>query len=141
MTRDIKQGYPLSALLYVITIAETLGNQIRSNGRIKGVRAGNSEKKIMQSADDTELFVTDDESINQIFFELKCYETASGVKVNVEKTEGLWLGLWKGRLDRPYSCKWTSDQVKVLGLWLGNQDTSGDIFNELYTKIKLEHNQ
>ena len=91
----------------------------------------------MQYADDTELFVTDDESINQIFFELKCYKTATGAKVNVEKTEGLWPGSWKGRQDRPYNCKWTSGKVNVLGLWLGNQDTSGDIFNELYTKIKL----
>ena len=137
MTRGIKQGYPLRVLLYVI-IAEILGNQIRSNGRIKGVRVGNSEKKIMQYADDTELFVTDDESINQIFFELKCYETATGAKVNVDKTEGLWPGSWKGRQDRPYNCKWTSDKVKVLGIWLGNQDTSGGIFNELHTKIKLK---
>ena len=29
-------------------------------------------------------------------------------------------------------------KVRVLGLWLGNQDTSEDIFNELYTKIKLK---
>ena len=35
-------------------LAEILGNQIRSNGRIKGVRVGNSEKKIMQCADDAE---------------------------------------------------------------------------------------
>ena len=76
MTRGIKQGDPLSALFYVI-IAEILGNQIRSSDRIKGVRVGNSEKKIMQYADDTKLFVTDDESINQIFFELKCHETES----------------------------------------------------------------
>ena len=135
MTRGIKQGDPLSALRDVI-IAGILGNQIRSNGRIKGVRVGNSEKKIMQYADDTEHFVTDDESINQIFFELKCYETATGAKVNVEKMEGLLLGSWKGRQDR--TSKWTSDKVKVLGLWLGNQDTSGDIFNELYAKIKLK---
>ena len=39
----------------------------------------------MQYADDTELFVTDDESINHIFFELKFYETTTGAKVNVEK--------------------------------------------------------
>ena len=71
MTRGIKQGDHLCALLYVI-IVQILGNQIRSNGRIKGVRVGNSEKKIMQYADDTELFVTDDESTNQIFSELKC---------------------------------------------------------------------
>ena len=56
---------------------------------IESVRVGNSEKKVMQYADDTELLVTDDECINQIFFGLKCYETATGTKVNSEKTEGL----------------------------------------------------
>ena len=70
-------------------IAEILGNQIQSNGRIKGVRVGNSEKKIMKYADDTEFFVTDDESINQIFFELKRHETATGAKVNVDKNRGI----------------------------------------------------
>ena len=91
MTRGIKQCDFLSALLFVV-IAEILENHIRSKDRIKGVMAGNSENKIMQYADDIELFVTDDESINQIFFELKCYETATVAKVNVEKTEGLRLG-------------------------------------------------
>ena len=62
MTRGIKQGDPLNALLYVI-IAEILGNQIRSNGRIKCVRVGNPKKKIMQYADGTKYFVTDDEPI------------------------------------------------------------------------------
>ena len=62
MTRGIKQGDPLNALLYVI-IAEILGNQIRSNGRIKGVRVGNPKKKIMQYADGTKYFVTYDEPI------------------------------------------------------------------------------
>ena len=137
MMRVIKHGDPLSALLYVI-IAEILGNQVRSNDRIKGVRIGNSGQKIMQYADGAELSVTDDESINQIFSELKCYGTATGAKVNVEKTEGLWLGSWIGRQNRPYNCKWTSDKVKVLGLWPDNQDTAGDIFNKLYTKIKIK---
>ena len=50
MTRGIKQGDPLSALCDNF-IAEILGNQIRSNDRTKGVRIGNSEKKIMQYAD------------------------------------------------------------------------------------------
>ena len=80
-------------------ISEILGNQIRSSGRIKGVRVGNSEKKIMQYVDVTELFVTDDESINQIFFELKCYETATGTKVNVEKKQRAY-GLVHGKEDK-----------------------------------------
>ena len=31
------------------------------------------------------------------------YEKATGVKINVEKTEGLWLGSWQKRTDRPFN--------------------------------------
>ena len=50
--RGVRQGDPLSSLLYVI-IAEVLGNQIRSNQTMSGVTMRNIEQKILQYADDT----------------------------------------------------------------------------------------
>ena len=57
VTRGIRQGCPISALLYVL-IAEVLGAAIRKNEKIQG---------------DTEIFATTDESINEIFYIIDKY--------------------------------------------------------------------
>ena len=36
------------------------------------------------------------------------------------KTEGLWVGDWEGRDDRPLNLKWTSYSVKFTGILVGN---------------------
>ena len=55
-------------LYYIVLIAEVLGAAIRKNEKIQGVKILNSELKIVQYADDTEIFATTDESINEINF-------------------------------------------------------------------------
>ena len=135
ITRGVRQGDPLSALLYVI-IAEVLGNQIRSNNDIKGIVINDVEQKILQYADDTQIFLTNDTSITEVFRQLEYYEEATGAKVNIQKTEGLLMGKWKNRHDKPFDCKWTNDKVCALGLWIGNKDTSEITFVEQLAKIK-----
>ena len=100
VTRGIRHGCPISALLYVL-MAEVLGAAIRENEKIQGVKILNL--KILQYADDTEIFATTNESINEIFYIIDKYEKGTGAKINVEKTEGLWLGNWKKRTDRPFN--------------------------------------
>ena len=39
---------------------------------------------------------------------------------NVTKTDGLWVGEWEGRVDRPCNLKWTSSSVKFTGILVGN---------------------
>ena len=60
--RGIRQGCPLSALLFVIA-AEFFANKIRSNENIKGMCFdeinGKFELKVLQYADDTTFFVRD----------------------------------------------------------------------------------
>ena len=59
MTRGIRQGCPVSALLLVLA-AEIRANSIRTNLKIKGFSFGDADKiqeiKISQYADDTCLF-------------------------------------------------------------------------------------
>ena len=86
ISRGVRQGDPLSALLYVL-IAEVLGNQIRSNQNIKGITIRDTEQKILLYADDTQIFVTNDSSVKETFKELEKYEKATGAKINIEKTE------------------------------------------------------
>jgi len=44
----------------------------------------------------------------------------SGLKVNYEKTEALWIGSFKNRTDKleiNQNIKWSSRKVKALGVW------------------------
>ena len=59
----------------------------------------NIELKIFQYADDTQIIVSNDSSITEVFRQLRLYEEATGVKINIGKTEGQLMGKWKNRYD------------------------------------------
>ena len=40
-------------------------------------------------------------------------------RVNLGKCKGLWLGPWRDRQDPPVDLQWSSDKIKVLGLYIG----------------------
>ena len=42
-------------------------------------------------------------SVNESFYIIDNYKKGTGAKINVEKTEGLWLGNRKKRTDRPFN--------------------------------------
>ena len=71
-----------------------------------------------QYADDTSLIVTTNDSIKAVFDTYSVFELGSGSKLNLSKSKGLWLGGWRGRLDPPISLEWTSDMIKVLGMFV-----------------------
>ena len=135
ITRRVRQGDSLSTLLYII-VAEVLGNLIITNKGIKGITIKEIEQKILQYADDTQIVLTNDESMAEVSRQLKEHELETGAKVNICKTEGLFIGKWKNRHDKPFDCKWTNDKVFPFGLWIGNKDTSEIIFTEQLAKIK-----
>ena len=128
---EVRRG----ALLYVI-IAKVLGNQKRSNRNISGVTIRNIEQKILQYADDTQIIVSNNSSINEVSKQLRLYEEATGAKINISKTGGLFMGKWKSRHDKPFDCRWTDDKVFAPGLWMGNKDTAEIVFMEQLAKIK-----
>ena len=57
----------------------------------------------------------------KVIKELDTNEQAAGAKINSKKTYGLWTGKWKNRPDNPMNITWTSGNVKVLGIYLGNE--------------------
>ena len=92
MSRGIRQGCPISQLLYVI-VAETIASAIRADPLIDGFTIpGSDPVKLCQYADDTSIIVLSDASLNAVFALFSRYELASGAKLNVEKSHGLPFG-------------------------------------------------
>jgi hypothetical protein len=119
INRGVRQGCALSALLYVL-VSEVLALEIRNNNRIIGYTFNDNHFKLSQYADDLMTVVTDDNSVNEIFHVLKRFELATNAKINKNKTEGLWVGGWRTRMDTPLNLNWKKDSVKFLGVYVGH---------------------
>ena len=91
--RGCRQGNPVSPYIFVIC-AEILGIAIRENQRIEGITIYGHEHKISQYADDTTLVIKNDKSnLNRVLDTLKFFHSVSGLKVNIEKTKVVQLGV------------------------------------------------
>ena len=120
--RGIRQGCPLSALLFVIA-AEFLANKIRKNNHIKGVCFSNNnsrfELKLLQYADDTTFFVADKDSLEVILKELDMFGKVAGPKINKEKTAMLWVGKKENRWNlSDMELTWEEDVIRYLGFYI-----------------------
>ena len=121
-TRGVRQGCPLSPLLYVITM-EVLAANIRAHPDIKGLELPRIPRPLpvlSLYADDTSVVVTSDLVIITVFEVYGNFEKGSGSKLNLNKCEGLWLGSWRDRAEAPVAINWTSTKIKVLGIFIGN---------------------
>ena len=76
LIRGVRQGYPLSMLLYVIA-AEVLASFVIVGKRVKGLQIGDQEIKLVNFADDTTIFLSDIDSLIRLQTILKLYEDAS----------------------------------------------------------------
>ena len=76
----------------------------------------------------------------EVIKELEDYQLATGALVNYKKTEGLWVGHWMHRKDTPLNIKWTSQNVKNLGIYFGNDNPARQTFEEIISKVKKKLN-
>ena len=87
--RGIRQGYPLSALIF-ITAVEILANRIRNEKQIRGfeikLNRSNHSIKISQLADDTTLFLKSKNEISIALNIIEIFGNLSGLKPNRSKT-------------------------------------------------------
>ena len=61
---------------------------------------------------------------------------ASGAKLNINKTKGIWLGKWKNRSDHLFGISWI-DKCKITGIIMGNNVTPDDIWQQILLLIKF----
>ncbi len=89
----MRQGDPLSCALFNLAI-EPLACRIRSDENIKGLEIPGIEEKIIISlyADDTNLFLNRQDSLDYVQATLEEWCKASGAKFNIDKTEIIPIG-------------------------------------------------
>ena len=89
--RGVRQGDPLSPYLFILAL-EVLLTNIQDDCRIRGIVIGNKETKVTAFANDLTSFVRDIPSFKILLDTLERFGTCSGLKLNNNKTEALWLG-------------------------------------------------
>ena len=122
LQRGIRQGCPCSSIIFVIAV-EIMANRLRYNNNIKGIEIKLNGKthnlKISQLADDTTLFLKSKEEINIALNIIEIFGSFSGLKLNKNKTEGIWIGKLKHCKDKIDNINFRDKPVKVLGLYFG----------------------
>ena len=130
--RGIRQGCPLSALLFVLSV-EIMALRLRDNKEINGIQI-NLENiahkiKISQLADDTTLFCSSKDDASNAMNEIEIFGSFSGLKLNRNKTEGLWVGKLKHSKDKILDINWTDKPVKALGVYFGHNKSECEKLN------------
>jgi hypothetical protein len=124
ITRGVRQGCPLSPLLYII-VAETISSAIKKDLNIDGFQMFNGETiKIFQYTDDTSVIVHSEQALQLLFSLFEKYERASGAKLNIAKSHGLLFRPWMNRVDLPVQLNWSSDAITVLGCRVANVESA-----------------
>ena len=127
--RGVWQGDALSLMLYILCV-EVLACKVRDSPDIDGFLlpgAGGIQFKVGQYADDTTTIVKNDRSLFSLF-------RAISAKLNVSKTEAMWLGAWKDRQDKPLGLRWVQ-KMKILGVVFGIVDVNRDNWEPRLSKL------
>ena len=100
--------------------AEFFATKIRKNKIIKCININNIEFKISQYADDTSAMLDGTErSLNQTLEELSRFSKISGLNINFDKTQLVWIGSEKlstRSIKTKWKISWGSNQFKLLGI-------------------------
>ena len=134
--RGVRQGCPLSMLLFVI-FQNPLYIAFEENITPMKINSNSIVQK--GYADDTNIFTNSNESFLQVFKILNYFEKATNSKLNLRKTTVYGFGKWKGRMNWPIQeLKLEVDYFSTLGIvFSDNYDKALEVmWYKVYNKIK-----
>jgi hypothetical protein len=138
--RGVRQGDSLSPYLFILSL-ELLLRKIREDIHIRGITLGEHEIKLIAFADDTTVFLREENDAKKLFKHIQSFERLSGLKLNKNKSEGFWLGANKNSNFIPQGVTWKTC-IKILGINISyNKDDMTRLnFNTKLIKIKHKLN-
>jgi hypothetical protein len=94
-----------------------LACKVRQNKDIKGLDICGVEAKLLQYADDTSGFLSDLSSAKLFLKEIASFGELSGLTLNKDKTEAMWIGSSANNPSKPLGISWPDDPIRVLGVY------------------------
>jgi hypothetical protein len=152
VTRGVRQGDPLSCLLFDIAI-EPLACALRNSTKLSGYNIpGIINKTIVNMyADDTTIFLRKQDKYKDLEQLLGKWCLASGAKFNLEKTEILPIGSKEHR-DKMHETRKLNKQddrwndsirlakdgcpIRILGAWIGNEIDNVQTWEPIINKVE-----
>ena len=109
---SLRQGCPLSMQIFALCL-----NPLPCilDERLTGIQRGRRRKKttVVAYADDITIFVTSPVDIQLIREAMRCYQAASGARLNIEKSKAMPVGSWDTSIDKWYIY---NTAIKILGV-------------------------
>ena len=143
--RGVRQGDPLSGYLFIMCM-EVFANNIRHSSNIKGIDVEGQEIKLVQYADDTTGILADEASVKNFLNKLNMFKNISGLQINIDKTEIIWLGSERYNKQKPCGLN-CSKQIKLLGIVLSyneaieHRENLSSKLEEMKKNIKFMENE
>ena len=113
----IRQGCPFSPLAFILGVAIRIRNSEISGITLPSRKANNEKLKIKQLADDTTLFLHNKADMILSAEILNSFSKFSGLKLNLQKTKSLKIGVSVNDEDIPFE---TTEKIKILGITFQN---------------------
>lgn len=152
VTRGVRQGDPLSCLLFDIAI-EPLVNSLRKSEKLQGFNIPGTNEKLIATlfADDTTVFLSEFDKFEDLEVILKNWCIASGARFNVEKTEIMPIGTPEHRqnlirsrknhathepLGQEIHIAVEGEPMRTLGAWVGNGINEVSVWTKTIEKIR-----
>ena len=116
--KGVRQVDPLSLYLFLLSVEPLVATK-NKNQKLEGLGKGRERKiKCPCYADDLTLTLLGSRSVALAFETIQHFSEAIGLKLNIQKTQGMAISSSSMSVDLP-SINWNNETIKVLGLKIG----------------------